>query len=109
MTTEGFWADDTPGSPANLNAGILQKGSGTPASTLGVFTGLEYIDEDTGDRYIADGSAMVKLLARPAPDFQRFTSSSTWTKPSSITWVYAEVIGGGASGIMAEWVTNASG
>ena len=31
--------------------------------------------------------------------FQRFTSSGTWTKPADVTWVYAQVIGGGAGGI----------
>ena len=30
--------------------------------------------------------------------FQRFTSSGTWTKPAGVTWVYAQVIGGGAAG-----------
>ena len=30
--------------------------------------------------------------------FQRITSSSTWTKPSGISWVFAEIIGGGAGG-----------
>ena len=61
MTTEGFWDDGTLGSPANLNAGQLQIGSGAPDNALGAFTGLEYLDEDTGDRYRADGSAMVKV------------------------------------------------
>ena len=40
------------------------------------------------------------LFNRPflGDHFQRFTSSGTWTKPAGVTWVYAQVIGGGASG-----------
>ena len=30
--------------------------------------------------------------------FQRFTSSGTWTKPAEITWVFLRVVGGGAGG-----------
>ena len=37
MTTEGFWDDGTLGSPANLNAGMLQSGSDTPDSGLGTY------------------------------------------------------------------------
>ena len=33
-----------------------------------------------------------------ATEFQRFTSSGTWTKPDDVSWVYVEVIGGGAGG-----------
>ncbi len=32
------------------------------------------------------------------PDFQRFTSSNTWTKPAGVTHVYMEVIGAGGGG-----------
>lgn len=33
-----------------------------------------------------------------ASDYQQFTSSGTWTKPSDATWVYVEAIGGGGGG-----------
>lgn len=31
-------------------------------------------------------------------DYQEFTSNGTWTKPSGVTWVEVEVIGGGGGG-----------
>ena len=33
-----------------------------------------------------------------ASDYQQFTTSGTWTKPSDATWVYVEAIGGGGGG-----------
>ena len=41
--------------------------------------------------------------------FQRFTSSGTWTKPAGITWVYAQVIGGGAGGSAINTLARAGG
>ena len=32
-------------------------------------------------------------------EFQRFTSSGTWSKPADINWVYAMLIGGGGGGV----------
>ena len=48
-----------------------------------------------------DGSAWVDAL--PLVDFQRFTSSGTWTKPAGVTVVVVELIGpGGGGGSIAE-------
>ena len=60
-----------------------------------------------GDGEVISGSFLTRirdnqefLFHRPGvgDHFQRFTSSGTWTKPAGITWVYAEIIGGGAGG-----------
>ena len=61
-----------------------------------------------GDGEVISGSFLTRirdnqefLVNKPGVGnhFQRFTSSGTWTKPADVTWVYAEIIGGGAGGI----------
>ena len=37
-------------------------------------------------------------LVAPKVDFQRFTSSDTWTKPGDVSIVWVECIGGGGQG-----------
>ena len=37
-------------------------------------------------------------LVAPKIDFQRFTSSATWTKPGDVSIVWIECIGGGGGG-----------
>lgn len=38
------------------------------------------------------------VLARQTSDFQRFTSSGTWTKPTAAAWVIIEIIAAGGGG-----------
>lgn len=42
-------------------------------------------------------------------DFQEFTTSGTWNKPSGVTWVKIEVIGGGGGGGSGRVGGNANG
>lgn len=44
-----------------------------------------------------------------AVDYQEFTASGTWTKPSNVTVVYVEAIGGGGSGAAVTDTGNAIG
>jgi hypothetical protein len=43
-----------------------------------------------------------------ASDYQQFTTSGTWTKPSDATWVYVEAIGGGGGGAGAAFAGDRS-
>ena len=47
---------------------------------------------------IRDNQEFLKNVPGVGAEFQRFTSSGTWTKPADINWVYAMVIGAGAGG-----------
>ena len=56
-------------------------------------------DNSAGRRAKAGGAEHVRSqLSAIRENFQRFTSSGTWTKPTGVTWVYVEVIGGGGGG-----------
>ncbi len=50
--------------------------------------------------------AGVSGLVGPAVDFQRFTSSATWTKPDNVSVVWIECIGGGGGGAGGEGANN---
>lgn len=49
------------------------------------------------------------LLARVAANYQEFTTSGTWTKPSECTYVYVEAIGGGGGGYNRNFSAASSG
>jgi hypothetical protein len=60
---------------------------------LAVGTNAKILSADSGE------TSGLKWIAPPsAADFQRFTSSGTWTKPSGVTHVIVECIGGGGGG-----------
>ena len=58
MTLQGFWSetDLTPFSADNMNACLLQVGTGPPSSLLLGFEGQRYFDDVAKELYIDDGS-----------------------------------------------------
>ncbi|MBA7713289.1 hypothetical protein ES703_122290 [subsurface metagenome] len=85
----GTLAVGTPHIAANaITSGKVASGGLSPLTSGKIwagFTGNMPREED-------------KPAAGITPDFQRFTSSDTWTKPAGIQWVYVEVISGGGGG-----------
>jgi hypothetical protein len=66
-----------------------------PKITLGGTNGT------AGQVPVSQGAGLAPVWAAVAgviSDYQEFTSSGTWNKPSGATWVYVEAIGGGGSG-----------
>ena len=92
----------TEGDPALLNWLMLQSGTiaNRPAASADI-NGAAYLATDEGRIYRIINGAWVLLytFAVSVVDFQRFTSSGTWSKPNAASWIFAELIGGGGAGI----------
>jgi len=89
-------ADGTSGQVLQTNAsGVLSFGN-VAAANGG--TGLTS-PGTVGNVLTSNGTGWTSSApAGVASSYTEFLSSGTWTKPSGVTWVYVEVIGGGGGG-----------
>lgn len=79
-------------------------------SFVNTFT-LPTSDGTSGQFLQTNGSGALSFSAVSGvlSDYQEFTSSGTWTKPTGATWVYVEAIGGGGGGANDTSTTNVGG
>ena len=99
-TFESAVMDDTAGrnGPTEFENAI-QPASFTTAQRNALTAANGQILYNSGDDELqARVNGVWQALGNFNSDFQRFTSSGTWSKPGEVTWVYVEVIGGGQAG-----------
>ena len=108
MTNRGFWQFDSAGSPHNLNACLLQRGTFANRPSHGqegrvylvVETDLSVANSNRAEHakmYQDTGNGWEELILTRPPDVQTFNASGTWTRPSGARLVKVQMWGGGAS------------
>lgn len=98
-----------PNSDVNFVTGLAPANGGTGTTSLtannvilgnGTSSVLFVAPGTSGNVLTSNGTtwASTAPAAGSIFNYQEFTNSGTWTKPSGATWVYIEAIGGGGSG-----------
>lgn len=82
--------------------GILPCRNSTERPTVGLFAGLSVWRIDLQVMETWDGTAWLNSASTKSPTQQRYTSNTTWNKPSGVKYIVVEVQAGGGAGGGAE-------
>ncbi|WP_116051673.1 hypothetical protein [Amycolatopsis palatopharyngis] len=83
---------------AVASGGVLPVRTAGELPTDGLYEGMTAFQQDGDNLVIWDGAAWQPTASTKAPNQQRYTASTTWSKPLGLKYAVVEVQGGGGAG-----------